>query len=244
MQLLIVSYFAGVLTVAAPCILPLLPVILGGSVLDNNSNKKWYRPVIITGSLVLSVFIFTLLLKASTSLLVVPQYVWGIISGAIVIILGVGTLFPHVWELFSQKIGLQKKSSQLMAKSSDQKTALSKDIIMGASLGPVFSSCSPTYALIVAVVLPESLAQGLLYLGSYVLGLGSALLLIAFFGQTIISKLNWLSNPSGIFRKVVGLIFIIVGLLVITGFDKDIQAFVIEKGWYGPIERLEQSLRE
>lgn len=243
MELFIVSYFAGLLTVAAPCILPLLPVILGGSVLEYDSKKKWYRPLVITGSLVLSVFIFTLLLKASTALLNIPQYTWSIISGAIVILLGVGTLFPHTWELLSQKIGLQKKSSQLMAKSSGQKSMLAKDVIMGSSLGPVFSSCSPTYALIVAVILPESLPQGLLYLSSYVLGLGSALLLIAYFGQTLISKLNWLSNPSGTFRKVIGLLFIIVGIMVITGFDKDIQAFVIEKGWYGPIERFEQNLR-
>ena len=39
MHLLIISYFAGILTVAAPCILPLLPVIVGGSLTTDDDKK-------------------------------------------------------------------------------------------------------------------------------------------------------------------------------------------------------------
>lgn len=242
MEFLIVSFMAGVLTAVAPCIFPLLPVIVGGSVLESGSKKQWWRPLLITGSLALSVILFTLLLKASTSLLNVPQVVWNIISGSIVVLLGLTNLFPHAWEVISVKTGLQLKSSQLMQKSSTKKSGFLKDILMGVSLGPVFSSCSPTYALIVAVVLPKSFLQGFVYLIYYALGLAVILLVIAFAGQSIIKKLGWLSSPSGWFRKVLGVLFIIVGLAVMTGLDKDFQAFVIGQGWYDPITKIEQRL--
>lgn len=243
MQLLIVSYLAGVLTALAPCILPLLPVIVGGSTLEHESNKRWKRPLIITSSLAVSVVLFTFLLKASTSLLGVPTYVWSVISGSIVILLGISTLFPHLWERFTLIIGLSKKSSLLMQKSSSQKKDFFKDVLMGTSLGPVFSSCSPTYALIVAIVLPESLFKGTVYLIAYAVGLASVLLLISFAGKSVVEKLGWLADPSGWFRKVVGALFIIVGIFVLTGLDKDLQAYILEQGWYAPVERIEQRLR-
>jgi len=68
MILLIVSFIAGVLTILAPCILPLLPVVLGGAVSDAGNRR---RPFIIIIALSLSVFIFTLLLKGSTALITV-----------------------------------------------------------------------------------------------------------------------------------------------------------------------------
>ena len=39
MDLLVVSFLAGVLTAAAPCVLPLLPVIVGGSVLSGDEDE-------------------------------------------------------------------------------------------------------------------------------------------------------------------------------------------------------------
>ncbi|USN58208.1 MAG: hypothetical protein H6767_08005 [Candidatus Peribacteria bacterium] len=41
-------------------------------------------------------------------------------------------------------------------------------ILVGISLGPVFSSCSPTYAIILAVILPTSFLFGLVNLFAYV----------------------------------------------------------------------------
>ncbi len=242
MHVLIVSYFAGVLTVAAPCILPLLPIIVGGSIALDDTKKRWWRPLVITGSLAASVVIFTLLLKATTSLLGVPQIVWNSISGIIVLLFGISLLFPHLWEWFALKSGLHGQSSRLMQHTGRAQPGLGKDMLLGASLGPVFSSCSPTYALIVAVVLPSSFYEGLGYLIAYALGLATVLLLIAVAGQSLVRKLGWLSNPSGLFRKVVGALFVVVGLAVLTGLDRNFQSYVLERGWYDPIMKLEQKL--
>lgn len=75
--ILLISFFSGILTVLAPCVLPLLPVILGGS-LAGQSKK---RPYIIIASLILSLLLFTLLLKASTVLIHVDPIVWDYVAG-------------------------------------------------------------------------------------------------------------------------------------------------------------------
>lgn len=129
-----------------------------------------------------------------------------------------------------------------MQKSGHSADGIAKDILVGVSLGPVFSSCSPTYALIVAVVLPESFFRGMSYLIAYALGLATILLLIAIAGQSLVRKLGWLSDPSGMFRKIIGILFIAVGLAVITGLDRKFQSFVIDQGWYDSIIKLERKL--
>ncbi|HVI69107.1 MAG TPA: cytochrome c biogenesis protein CcdA [Magnetospirillaceae bacterium] len=242
MELLILSFIAGVLTVAAPCILPLLPVIVGGSVAaDDRKRKAWFRPLIVTASLAASVVIFTLLLKTTTALLGVPQEVWNIVAGGIVLLFGLNLLFPVAWEKLMVVTGLNVKTNKLLGASYGKK-GLAHDVLLGAALGPVFSSCSPTYALIVAAVLPASFGQGLLYLMAYAAGLSAVLLLVAIVGQGLARKLGWLSNPKGWFRRTIGLLFIVVGIAVMFGLDRKFQAFVLEQGWYGPIMQLEKRL--
>lgn len=243
MALLILSFIAGVLTVAAPCVLPLLPVIVGGSVLQSQKDKadrKWLRPIVIAAGLAVSVVTFTLLIKATTALLGVPQIVWQILSGGIVILLGLNYLWPHAWEKLSAKSFI--RTNALLGKAY-KKGGFGGDVLLGAALGPVFSSCSPTYALIVATVLPVSFAKGLAYLIAYAIGMSLTLLLVAYLGQAFVTKLKWLSDPNGWFKKVIGIIFIAVGLAVIFGVDKKIQTYVLEQGWYAPVSNVEKQLR-
>lgn len=243
-ELIVVSFVAGILTVLAPCILPLLPVIIGGSGLNGEKENKLslLHPIIVVSSLVVSVIVFTLILKSTTLLLGIPVEVWSIISGGIVLLFGINMLFPGLWEKLMVKTGLGLKSNQLLAKT-QSKNAIKKDILLGAALGPVFNSCSPTYALIVAVLLPASFASGLGYLFVYALGLGIILLLISIFGRALVTKMRWMSNPHGWFQKCIGILFIAVGLLVMFGLDKRIQSYVLEQGWYDPIMKIEESFR-
>lgn len=245
-ELIIVAFVAGILTVAAPCILPLLPVIIGGSILHGDTDgerQSLKHPVIIVLSLAVSIIVFSLLLKATTLFLGIPTAVWSIIAGGIILLFGVTLLFPSLWEKFMIVTGWQAGASRLMAKS-QRGSGVGKDILLGAALGPVFNSCSPTYALIVAVILPVSFAEGSIYLGFYALGLAAVLLLLSLFGRALANKLRWLSNPSGFFKKVIAILFILVGLAVVFGLDKKAQTYVLENGWYDPIMKIEQSFRE
>jgi len=243
-ELYILSFIAGVLTVLAPCILPILPIIIGGSSLQHNDEKKvsLKHPLVIIISLILSIVLFTLILKATTALLGIPTVIWAIISGGIVLLFGINLLFPVIWERFMVMSGLATVTSRLMGKSQG-KEGIKKDILLGAALGPVFNSCSPTYALIIAVILPASFLLGVGYLIAYSVGLGLILLLISIFGRLLVNKMKWMSDPRGIFQKVIGVLFILVGIFVILGLDKKVQAYVLDKGWYDPITRVEESFR-
>ncbi len=242
--LIFVSLAAGVLTVAAPCVLPLLPVIVGGSIVADgaDSRRARWRPYVIAASLAVSVIAFTLLLKATTALLGVPPQVWQIVSGVIVILLGINLLFPALWESLSTRLGLGNRSNRVLD-SSVQRQSVWGDVLTGAALGPVFSSCSPTYALIVATVLPVSFGEGLLYVTLYAIGLAVPLLLIALAGRTAARRLGWLADPRGWFRRTMGVLFIIVGIVVIIGADKALQTLILDLGWYDPIADLEGVLR-
>lgn len=241
MPFVIASFLAGILTVAAPCILPLLPVVIGGS-FDATRSAALKRAVFISIGLALSVIAFTLLLKATTALLNIPVQLWQYLSGGIVIILGIQMLFPGLWQRLALKIGLEARGNQALAKAS-QKSGRSGALLTGAALGPVFSSCSPTYAFIVAAALPASFLTGMIYLIAYALGLSLTLLGIALLGQKLVKRLGWLANDRSAGRKVIAILFIAVGVMVIFGLDKKLQTYVLDQGLYAPIESLEDKLR-
>jgi cytochrome c-type biogenesis protein len=239
---LLLALAAGILTVAAPCVLPLLPVIVGGAIVqDGDDRRARWRPYIIAGSLAVSVVVFTLLLKATTALLGVPPQVWQLVSGVIIILLGVDLLFPVLWDRLSTALGLQARTGAMLDRSV-RRQSVTGDILTGAALGPVFSSCSPTYALIVAAVLPVSFAEGVLSIVAYAVGLAGMLLLISLLGRRLVRRMGWLANPDGWFRRAVGVIFVLVGIAVITGFDKQLQTWILDAGLYDPIARLEELL--
>lgn len=236
--LLPISFLAGVLTILAPCVLPLLPVIIGGSV----AEKSAWRPFFITISLAVSVTVFTLLLRASQVLIDVPASFWSGLSGGIILFFGFITLFPHIWEMVSMKLGFGSGSQKLLTKAQGKKSAVGA-VLMGAALGPVFASCSPTYAVILGIVLPRSFSEGVVHIITYSLGLAVMMFLIAFFGQKLVRRLKWAANPNGAFKKVLGVLFLLVGLAIITGLDKDFEAYVIDQGWTGIFE-FEENLTE
>lgn len=237
MLLLIVSFIAGVLTILAPCVLPVLPIILGGSVNGKKANTR--KALTIVTSLGVSVIVFTLLLKASTLFIAIPESFLKIVSGTIILILGLITVFPSLWEnKFIAK--LSRKSNMALGKG-DMKKSFWGDVIVGMSLGPVFSTCSPTYFIILATVLPVSPIIGTVYLFSYALGLCLSLLIVAFIGQRIVDKLGVAANPDGWFKKGLGILFIIVALGILTGYDKKLQTTILEKGFFD-VTKIEQSL--
>ncbi len=226
MTLFFLSFFAGVLTVLAPCILPLLPIIIGSGA----GARSKATPYIVIGSLSLSILIFTYLLKASTIFIEIPNSFWSYFSGVILISIGLIFAFPKLWEKVPGVSKVSVGGSQLIG-AGHQKKSIFGDILIGAALGPVFSSCSPTYFLILATVLPASFLLGTFYLITYIAGLASILLAIALLGQKFVSHLTWAANPYGWFKRSLGILFLVVGLAIFTGFDKTIEAKILDSGF-------------
>ena len=114
--IILISFFSGVLTVLAPCVLPLLPVILGGS-LAGQSNK---RPYIIIASLIVSLLLFTLLLKASTVLIQVGPDVWEYVAGGLLVLFSITLIFPRAWTWLMGITGIEKLSQNSLEAASHQ----------------------------------------------------------------------------------------------------------------------------
>ena len=237
MTLLIVSFLAWILTILAPCVLPLLPVILWASASESEDK---YRPYIIILSLIFSIVIFSLLLKFSTIFIWVDPIIWKLFSWVILILFWIITLFPNLWKNFSTKIGFANNSNQNLWKSAQKKWVFWA-IMVGMSLWPVFSSCSPTYAIILAVILPVSFLTGLINLFAYAFWLGLVLLIIAIFGQKFIRKAKWASSPNWVFKKVLWILFLLIWIAIISGYDKVIETAVLNS-WYFDITAIEQQI--
>jgi thiol-disulfide isomerase/thioredoxin len=68
------------------------------------------------------------------------------------------------------------------------------------------------------------------------------LLLIAVFGQAFIKRTRWLANPNGAFRRILGVVFVIVGVLIAFGIDKQVENSLIARGL--GVTQIEQRLVE
>ncbi len=242
MILFLLSFIAGVLTILAPCTLPLLPLMVGSSIASGgesaSTNKK--KALTIAISLGVSIVLFTVILKVSSAFINIPQQTWSIVSGVIIIIFGLVTVFPTIWEKIPFISKLSISSNKLLG-SGYQKKNFWGDVIIGASLGPVFSTCSPTYFVILATVLPQSLLAGLVDLIAYAVGLSGMVLLVAFLGQKIVNRLGSLSNPNGIFKKILGIIFVALGFIIIFGYDKVLETKLLNSGVFD-VTTVEQKL--
>jgi cytochrome c biogenesis protein CcdA/thiol-disulfide isomerase/thioredoxin len=237
--IILISFLAGILTVLAPCVLPLLPVILGGWLAG--TDRK--RPYIIIVSLMVSLMLFTILLKASTLLIDIHPKFWDYFSGGVLVLFGITLLFPKVWSWFVIATGIEKKSQESLQNAA-AKEGIWWPIGIGAALGPVFSSCNPTYSLLLATVLPLDIASGLIGLAAYFVGLGLILLLVTLFGRSILGKFSFFANPNGFFRKILGIVIIIVGVFISLWTIKQLQTWVVENGNFSFIANLEEKLND
>ncbi len=117
------------------------------------------------------------------------------------------------------------------------------DVLVGAALGPIFSTCSPTYFVILASVLPASFALGTLYLLSYTLGLSLVLLMLALLGEKLAERLSGFADPKGWFKRVLGILFVVLGLMIALGIEKKLEIAILDSGFFD-ITKVEQLLLE
>lgn len=207
-------------------------------------GRDQWRPVVITASLGVSIVVFTLLLKVSTLFITIPDTFWKIFSGTIILLFGISSLLPAWWARVAKFLGLASGSHRWLSGAS-KKSGRGGHILLGAALGPTFASCSPVYFLILATVLPANFLHGLIALLAYGAGLATILFLIAFFGQKLVTRLRWSADPRGIFRRSLGVLFLLVGVAILLGWDKTAEAWVIRQGFFdvtGVEDRLLESL--
>lgn len=234
----LIAVLAGILTVLAPCILPLLPIIIGSS--ETEGKRISRRALVVIGSLSVSVIIFTLLLKASTLLIDIPPMFWSVFSGVVIVLVGIVIVFPSLWVRipFVQKLSILGNKA---IGAGYQKKNYAGDALIGLALGPVFTTCSPTYLFIIATILPAGFALGFIYLLGFTLGLSISLLLIAYFGGQLVNKITIRMGTANRVKQIFGILIIMVGMAILTGYDKKLETAILDSG-YGATINFEESL--
>ena len=96
---ILLALFAGILTVAAPCILPVLPIVLGTSI---GQQSRW-RPFFIALGFVVTFSGFTMLFAVFSNLLGISSNDLRTIAIVLLLFFGVALLIPNWFEKITSK---------------------------------------------------------------------------------------------------------------------------------------------
>jgi len=68
-------------------------------------------------------------------------------------------------------------------------------------------------------------------------------LLISFLGQKLVRRLHGVSDSHGRFKRGLGLLFLLVGVFIITGLDKKVEEYILNTTDFN-VTTLEETLFE
>jgi cytochrome c biogenesis protein CcdA len=216
---IILAFLAGLITVASPCILPLLPILLGASL----GNYKKSRPLFIVLGFVLVFSLAAVLLSVAAKSFGLDPNIIRDIGIALLAIFGVLLIWAEPFEKLALLI------TPLTAKVS-QKAGLGNSgswsaFVLGASLGLVWTPCAgPVLASILTIIAIQSdLVAAFILLLAYALGVAVPMLIIAYGGQFVSKKVQWISKYSTLLQQIFGVI--ILALAVLMYFHLDTLAY-------------------
>ena len=215
------AFLAGVATIFAPCILPILPVVLSAGV---TGGKR--RPLGVIIGLVLSFSFFTLTLSYLSSSFGLDPGILRIIAVIILAGFGLVLLIPALLVRF------EELTARLIPARSPGKTGdgFWSGFLIGISLGLVWTPCAgPILAGVITLAATSSVnGAAVLITLAYAIGAGIPLLLVAYGGQKIVSKMKALRSSTGRLQMVFGVIMLLTALAIYTGFDRTLQTRLVE----------------
>jgi cytochrome c-type biogenesis protein len=221
MSLLLIALVAGALTVLSPCTLPLLPILLGITALPG----KKVRLHIVLLSFALSVLALTLLLKVFFTQLPLTTDHLRLISAGFFIFFGFNILVPQLWERISMRLHIQQRVSQLLDSWYHSPWY---EVFLGMLLGPLFNSCSPTYLLLIATILPTDMTYGMLATGAYLLGVAIMLRALFACGQMVFHRIHLFPSILYHAKKIFGICMLLLGIALWFSADKWFATQIIE----------------
>jgi len=215
---------AGLATVASPCVLPLLPLVLGVSVGQDSRT----RPLFIVLGFVLSFAAIALAFGASARVLGLSPEAVRIGSASLLLLAGVVMLVPTWSErLMSSSSGLATWGQALGDRAGAGPLGA---LTLGAALGAVWTPCAgPALASILALVArnDSQLEAGGLLL-AYAAGAGVPMLLIAYGGRSVVRWVGPLARRTGALRRAFGAIVAATALAMLTQVDTQVTAWLTQ----------------
>jgi cytochrome c biogenesis protein CcdA len=222
---LALAALAGILSTLSPCVLPLLPIVLGAAAAEHRLAPAALAAGVALSFTVLGLFVSTIGFAISL------DGAW-FRSVAAVLLIAVGAVLaisPLQTRLAAAGGPLSASIEERFGRFSTQ--GASGQFLLGLLLGAVWAPCvGPTLgAASVLAANGESLGQVALTMS--VFGIGAALPLLVMGLASREAMMRWrvrlLEAGSG-GKLVLGALLALVGLMILTGLDKTVEAWLVE----------------
>ena len=218
---LVLALLAGIVTIAAPCTLPMLPILLGASV--GHTGKA--RPAMIALGFVVSFSAVALLLSAITRVFDFDPNV--LRNAAAILLLGFGALmiWPAPFEWLSIRLG--GFINGVGRRHAARHGALG-GFVLGTTLGLVWTPCAgPVLGSILTIVATsKDTAWASLLLVVYAIGAAIPMLAIAYGGQAVTTRVRSIARISPRLQQGFGVIVIAFAIASYFQYDTLIVAWL------------------
>lgn len=218
------SFLAGILSILSPCVLPLVPIIMGTAL---NTHK--YGPYALAFGLAISftaVGVFIATIGASIG---IDQEAFRTIAALLLMIFGVVLLSGSLQEKFaSVAAGISGSGNNLLSKVSTD--SLSGQFILGLLLGVVWSPCvGPILGAAITLASQGSnLPHVILVMALFGLGAGLPLIILGSLSRQVMMNVRGKLFTAGkVGKRILGIILLLVGLLIISGLDKRFETLIV-----------------
>ena len=217
---LVLALLAGIVTVAAPCTLPMLPILLGASV--GQTGKL--RPALIALGFVISFSAAALALSAITRVFDFdPNHLR---TAAAILLLGFGLLmiWPAPFEWLSIRInGLTSATGSTASHQGNV-----GGFVLGSTLGLVWTPCAgPVLGSILTIVATSGdTAWASVLLVVYATGAAIPMLAIAYGGQAVTTRVRSIARISPKLQQGFGVVVIAFAIASYFQYDTLIVAWL------------------
>jgi cytochrome c-type biogenesis protein len=217
---LILALLAGVVTVAAPCTLPMLPILLGASV--GQTGKA--RPALIALGFVISFSAAALLLSAVTRIFDFDPN--SLRTAAAILLLGFGLLM--IWPAPFEWLSIRLNGLGGGWAGATSHPGNLGGFVLGATLGLVWTPCAgPVLGSILTVVATsEDTAWASLLLVVYAIGAAIPMLAIAYGGQAVTTRVRSIARISPKLQRGFGVVVIAFAVASYFQYDTLIVAWL------------------
>ena len=222
---LALAFVGGLVTILNPCVLPLVPIIIATAM-----GKSRWGPAALAGGLVLSFSTFGLLVIAFGFQVGLDEQLLRYTAGGLLMVAGAVLLVPRAQMALSAAAAPLTGAGQRMLGRTSGEGAIGQ-FVVGGLLGLVWAPCvGPTLGIAIAAA-----AQGENLLSAFgiflVFGLGVATSILAFaYGsrKALGQRSKTMQSIARYAKPLLGSAVLLAGLLVVTGFDRMIEAKALD----------------
>ena len=220
---LALGYAAGALSTLAPCVLPILPMVLFGVV-----ERHAWGPLALAAGLSTSFAGVGIAIASVGFNIGVDPSTLRLVVAAVLAGMGAVLLVPALQgRLAAIATPVASRGQVLLDRL--QPSGLGGQFALGALLGVIWSPCSgPTLGAAVGLAAQgDSVVTAAATMISFGFGAATPILALAYGSrQAIFARRDWLARVSRIGKPLMGATFVGIGAFVLTGLDKIVEAFL------------------